>query len=403
MERNIIGDINIMNALGIKPNFSELSRKYGIDRHTIAKYYKEGKIPERKQTVKISCLDEYYEEIKEKMKLCATVQAAYMYFRNKYGEEEFKTYSTFAHYVKRKGIRHKRDQTVHVRYETECGEQLQVDWKEDIKIHFKNQEEYKFNLYVATLGFSRYHTYVLSNGRTTEDFLRCTIETLRILGGKPKHILTDNMSAVASITNGRKNKHEIIRQFEKDIEVPIKLCKTRTPETKGKVESSNRFVEWLHAYDYEIENEIELYDVIKRFNVDVNNQVNQTTQMAPSTLFKKEKEYLLPLPNKILLESYVQDIHTQEVPPTLLVRHKGKEYSVPPQFIHHRVKMREDNQKLYIYDSTELIAVHEIKNTPINYQESHYTEALRQRIKTKELDIEEISKRNLIAFEKGYK
>ena len=31
----IKGELTIMDTLGIKPNYSELSRKYGIDRRTI--------------------------------------------------------------------------------------------------------------------------------------------------------------------------------------------------------------------------------------------------------------------------------------------------------------------------------------------------------------------------------
>ena len=33
------GELKIMETLGIKPNYSELSRKYGIDRRTIKKYH----------------------------------------------------------------------------------------------------------------------------------------------------------------------------------------------------------------------------------------------------------------------------------------------------------------------------------------------------------------------------
>ena len=36
---NLIGQINIFKTMNIKPNFSELSRIYGIDRRTIKKYY----------------------------------------------------------------------------------------------------------------------------------------------------------------------------------------------------------------------------------------------------------------------------------------------------------------------------------------------------------------------------
>ena len=42
MERNIIGDLLILKQLNIKPNFSELARIYDMDRHTVAKYWRNG-------------------------------------------------------------------------------------------------------------------------------------------------------------------------------------------------------------------------------------------------------------------------------------------------------------------------------------------------------------------------
>ena len=39
---NLIGELSCLKMMNIKPNFSDLSRRYKIDRHTIAKYYREG-------------------------------------------------------------------------------------------------------------------------------------------------------------------------------------------------------------------------------------------------------------------------------------------------------------------------------------------------------------------------
>ena len=39
---NLIGELSCLKMMNIKPNFSDLSRRYTIDRHTIAKYYREG-------------------------------------------------------------------------------------------------------------------------------------------------------------------------------------------------------------------------------------------------------------------------------------------------------------------------------------------------------------------------
>ena len=58
METNIIGELNNLKERDIKPNFSELSRQYGLHRHTIKKYWIEGgKIIKSRN--KPSILDKY--------------------------------------------------------------------------------------------------------------------------------------------------------------------------------------------------------------------------------------------------------------------------------------------------------------------------------------------------------
>ena len=163
---------------------------------------------------------------------------------------------------------------------------------------------------------------------------------------------------VVSITNGSKRKHQKIRAFEKDTGIKIKLCKARSPQTKGKDESANRFVSWLNAYDGEIKNEEQLIHLIKKINRPVNDTINQTTKMPLHALFEKEKEYLRTLPNKVMLDGYVDNIITQIVPPTLLITYNGSGYSVPTKFINKRVKLIPIENKLYVYFNTEFVTVH---------------------------------------------
>ena len=42
METNLIGEMDMLREMGVRPNFSEMARRYGMDRHTAAKYWKEG-------------------------------------------------------------------------------------------------------------------------------------------------------------------------------------------------------------------------------------------------------------------------------------------------------------------------------------------------------------------------
>ncbi len=324
-----------------------------------------------------------------------TIKALYHYLTDKYGELEF-TYSGLKSFTLRNGIKRKGLSAVpHVRYETKPGEQLQVDWKESIAMISSLGEIIEFNVYGATLGYSRQHVFIYSKTRTTEDFLRCTIEAFNTLGGLPKNITTDNMAAVVSITNGTKTKHKIIRQFEKDTGVRIHLCKARTPQTKGKVESANRLLQWLLPYNNRFKDEAELIEIIKRINIKANKEVNQTTNIPPIVLFKKEKEYLTPLPSKILLESYISNVETQTVPATLLVIYKGVGYSVSKNYIGKRVKLIPIANKLYIYFNTELITIHDTNDNKFNYKFDHYAGALKESIREADNDINEIAKENL--------
>lgn len=395
MKKNIRGALSIMKELEIIPNFSELSKEYGIDRRTIAKYWKNGIPSEKKQIERPMKFTKYHEEIQEKFEIATiTKKAVYEFLKAKYGEH-IGSYSMFTYYLRKHGITNKKHRDVQVRYETAPGNQLQFDWKEDITLESKNGETFTFNIFTATLSYSRYRVFIYSKTKTTEDVLNCIIKTLGIIGGVPETMLTDNMSAIVSIREGKKYKHKIIQQFEKDIDTQIKLCKTRRPNTKGKVESVNRFLNWLLPYNKEFETEQDLIQIIYEVNQTVNLERSQTTHIVPLVLFKKEKEHLRQLPNKILLESYTQEVFVQTVPQTLLVQYKGSGYSVSPQYIGKRVKILAFSNKLHIYYNTQLIAEHIITEKQFNYHFDHYHQGLSTSITNRDIDMEQVAFDNL--------
>lgn len=103
------------------------------------------------------------------------------------------------------------------------------------------------------------------------------------------------------------------------------------------------------------------------------------------------------MPNKELLERYKNDTKLCKVSNGFLISYKGSQYSVPPKFINKTVKVRELNNKLYIYYNEELIASHEISEYKINYRKEHYSEGLMYAIKDNNIikKIDEIVERNL--------
>ena len=130
MERNLIGDIRIMKELGIKPNYSELARRYGVDRHTVKKYYELGEMPTRRPSGKRSAWEPYRDEIERIMdKGGVSKAAAYCFLAEKLGDGIPGTYSGFKAYTLKEGIGRKKAAAPHPLYETPPGEQLQADWK----------------------------------------------------------------------------------------------------------------------------------------------------------------------------------------------------------------------------------------------------------------------------------
>ena len=82
MEVNIFGELTLMKQFNIKPNYSDLSRRYGLDRHTIKKYYEEGGkiVKERKR--KTSKYDAYEGEIVAVLKKPGVTKKAALEFLN---------------------------------------------------------------------------------------------------------------------------------------------------------------------------------------------------------------------------------------------------------------------------------------------------------------------------------
>lgn len=368
----------ILDGLDLKPNYAQLAKKYGCDWRTVKKYHNgyEGKPVTR---IKSSKLDLYKDQIKEKLSLPGiTISAVFQYIKSLHND--IGNYSNFYAYVKKHDLfPSKHTLNIHPRFETDLGEQLQFDWKENIKLYNKFGQLFEFNIFSATLSYSRLHVFVYSKTKTRVDVQRCLIEVFKYINGIPKNILTDNMSCIVNHSSG-----QFVNEFKcfcKDIGTFPKKCKVLSPYTKGKVESANRFMQWLIPYNYEFETEQDLIDIIFSITKKVNSTPNQTTGSSPIMLFNKEKEYLLPLPNKELLDSYLSDTQNVKVSNGFLVYFKGNQYSVPPQFANKTVQIKEQDNKLYIYNNTKLITTHAISSKKINYFEEHYKEGLSKTIK----------------------
>ena len=199
--------------------------------------------------------------------------------------------------------------------------------------------------------------------------------------------------------DGRKINSKL-KAFADDFGFKITLCKPRHSYTKGKVESANKFVEWILPYDGEFENESDIIELLQRINSKVNQAPNQATNIPPILLFQKEKEYLLPLPSNHIIESYMNYDRQTKVHKDSLITYKGSKYSVPPKYIGKSVTLRRIDKELQIYFNTDLISTHQLSDNKINYNECDYKEILGSVLKNKSTDdIESLAEANLKQFD----
>lgn len=369
----IITQLRILREMEIKPNYSELARIYSKDRRTIKKYdlgY-EGRPNTRN---KASKLDTYYDEISEKLSYKgARIKSVYEFLKDKYGDY-IGGYNNFTIYVKKKEFLVNKSKTPSVRFETPMGKQAQVDWKEDIKLVSKHGELFEFNVFAYKLGNSRKVYFEYSITKTREDVYRCIINACKSLGGVPEEILFDNMSSVVDVSTGKTNNKFL--EFAKDIGFKVRRCRVRKPQTKGKVETANKFLDWLIPYNYEFENELDLIKIIEIISKKVNATANKTTGVPPNLLFQKEKEYLQLLPQKSLMESYISADKKYKVYPDSLINYNGQKYSVPYKYINQFVTVKQIDDLLQIYCNTELVSTHKISNRIFNYIPEQYKDML---------------------------
>lgn len=393
MNKNLKGELAVMDSLDIKPNYAALGRKYGMDWRTVKKYHNgyKGK-PETRN--KGSKLDQYKAEISDKLTIKRlTVKGVYEFMVKKYGINRIGSYTNFNFYITKNKLKpNSKNYGGHPRYEKGPGEQAQVDWKEDINIANKYGEIFTINVLHITLKYSRFSHLDMSIQKRFDDVSRGLINSFVKFGGVPSELLFDNMSSVANVKVKPKKPTENIRKMSKDFGFKIRFCGTRQAQTKGTVEAKNKVIDWIRAYEGEFETVEELAVIVEEINQEMNITINQETKMSPTALFYKEKEYLNPLPNQSIIDEYLKP-NKYKVSNEALIRVGNSRYSVSPELIGEEVTTDLLDNKLYIYYNGKLVTFHSLSSNPINYKDEHYRNLMKGKVKKE--DMEKVVTENL--------
>lgn len=190
-----------------------------------------------------------------------------------------------------------------VRFETEPGRQLQIDW-----CVFR-RGKHPLSAFVATLGFSRYSYVEFVASEQFAQLKQCHINAFEHFGGVPLEILYDNMKTVVLERNtfgeGRHRFHPGLWNLGKHYGFTPRLCRPYRAQTKGKVERFNRYLR--NSFYYPLQSSLKqaglALDVdtanaeVRKWMRDVaNRRLHKTTGLAPVVLMERERDVLQSLP-----------------------------------------------------------------------------------------------------------
>ena len=287
---------------------SAIARKLGISRDTVAKYAKlpKGYIPVIKREPAATTVDPYLPHIARMLQEAHKLEI-HIPNTSIYQEIQKLGYRGSLRWMKDIIQRHELRQKVQdeeplVRFETDKGQQMQVDWVEFPKDGL--------SAFVATMGYSRASYVEYVNNERVETLIRCHMNAFNYFGGVPKEALYDNMKTMITKRNaygvGKHKFNEQFRDFaEKHCGMKLRVCKPYRAQTKGKVERFNHYFRYsfhnmfktrLALMGYEVTLENANAEVMDWLDFTANARIHQTTLQKPFDLLAQEQPHLLAVP-----------------------------------------------------------------------------------------------------------
>ena len=229
-----------------------------------------------------------------------------------------------------------------VRFETEPGEQAQVDWGHFgmTQHHGRRKALYAF---VLTLGWSRAMYVEFTTSADEATFLRCHINAMAYLGGVPRKIVHDNLKTAVLGRDGDGTVHWNPRYLDFACQYGFSphACQPYRAQTKGKVESGVKYVRgnfWV-GLTYSDLTDLNA-QVLAWLNGVANVRVHGTTREVPFA--RLPLEGLQALPKEPAFDT--SRISWRQSSRDCLVAYEGSYYSVPAAYVGQRLLVKESAQ-----------------------------------------------------------
>jgi transposase len=342
-------------ANGLK--ISTIARELGCNRKTVAKYIKSSSPPKYEiSRPRRSKLKPYEGFILSKLKEYPYT-AAKLYELIK--EQGYTGGRTILQDFVRKIKKENKERAV-IRFETLPGQQGQVDWLEIGRIPI-GTKKIKLSAFVMTLGYSRTRYAEFTKDMSLNTFLQCHINSFKYFGGVPKEILYDNIGTVVIqrvFSTGKSKFNQRFLDFAGYYSFTPILCKPGKARTKGKVESTIKFIEYNFLMGLKFRSLKHINTLCINWLDRVNSEISQATNERPFERLKQENLMPLNIPDYSVFETV-----KRRVPKDCLISFESNRYSVPPEYIGKTVLIKKlPENTIKIYYQNEFICAHRISD-----------------------------------------
>lgn len=366
---------------------SEVARKFNVDRKTVRKYREmsmddiaQYRRHRRTRKKKVDSHKQFIDHQIELMEEDGVVNAQAIFdkvIRLGYCGSD----RTLRRYVRTRIRKRNSQSRIYEPFETSPGFQAMVDMGESRKVWINMRRSVEYFL-AMTLSYSR-KMYVEWYDRPvdTEMFIRFHQNAFAYLGGIPHEIVYDQTKlAVIKEQYGEVDFNHDFYGFSRWSGFRCFICRKSDPETKGKVESSIRYIKrgflpGRRFHDHDDLNR-QWYDWLHTV---ADQKSNETTGEAPDKRWNEERVKLMELRDSVYTPQMA--CKKQQVYKDGFVKVLGNRYSVPWQYHRKSVKVRVCETTIEIYTlENKWLYTHERwfgKNKRIRIR-SHYQQPIKE-------------------------
>lgn len=341
-------------------NISEIARRTGHSRMTVRKYIRSRSPPTpTKRKPKRPLLQPYKDVILGFLEDSPTLSAVRVF------EELEKlgftgSYSTVKRHLRK--VRKRFGVPAVYRFETKSGHQMQVDWSEVgyMDVDGKVRKCYCFH---AILGWSRVRYIEFTLSTDTSTLLQCLLNAFEFFGGYTKEILFDNTKSVILARAMKYSDNTWNPQFEeffRHFGFTPRLCRPYTPQTKGKVESTVKYVKNNYIAGRRFESFWALQNGRWPWMEKANSRVHGTTHEVPLERLEEERKHLRPLHVVGRPEYVVYRIARRKVSRDCYVSFESNLYSVPYRFAGREATVKVRAGLLQVHIDGEKVCEHDL-------------------------------------------